>query len=234
MKTVHEVSRLSGVSIRTLHYYDEISLLCPDEKTEAGYRLYSDENLKTLQQILLFRSLQFPLKEIRDMMADPDFCREEALQQQLDLLNLQKQQLEQRIQLTESLLKGENTMDFTAFDETKIEAYKKEAKEKWGHTGAYRAYEQKNDKQDHSRDMMEIFSQIGQLKHLPPEDAQVQKKIQALQQFISDHYYPCTKEMLLNLGQMYVADERFMQNIDAAGGEDTANFTQKAIAIYCK
>ncbi len=88
MMTVHEVSRLTGVSIRTLQYYDNIGLLHPAEYTEAGYRLYDDTALETLQQILLFRELEFPLKEIKGIIRSPAFDRQKALDQQIELLQL--------------------------------------------------------------------------------------------------------------------------------------------------
>ena len=93
MRTVHEVSKLTGVSIRTLQYYDKIGLLSPAERTEAGYRLYDDAALERLGQILLFRELEFPLAEIRDILDAPDFDRDLALRQQIDLLTLKKERL---------------------------------------------------------------------------------------------------------------------------------------------
>ena len=97
MKTVKEVSLLTGVSVRTLHHYDAIGLLKPTRVTEAGYRLYDDTALGRLQTILLFRQLQFPLKEIRDILDSPGFDPMEALTQQIHLLELQRQQLDNLI-----------------------------------------------------------------------------------------------------------------------------------------
>lgn len=97
MNTVKEVSRLTGVSVRTLHYYDAISLLKPSRVTEAGYRLYDDTALRRLQTILLFRELQFPLKEIREILGSPGFDPMEALQQQIHLLELQRRHLDKLI-----------------------------------------------------------------------------------------------------------------------------------------
>ena len=99
MKTVHEVSRLTGVSIRALQYYDSIGLLRPAGRTEAGYRLYDDADLETLQQILLFRELEFPLKEIRRILGSPDFDREKAIDRQIGLLRLKKERLERLLRL---------------------------------------------------------------------------------------------------------------------------------------
>ena len=99
MKTVHEVSELSGVSIRTLQYYDRIGLLSPTDRTEAGYRLYDDAALEKLQQILLFRELEFPLKDIMEIVNRPDFDRSKALEQQIELLKLKKEHIENLMDL---------------------------------------------------------------------------------------------------------------------------------------
>ena len=97
MMTVNEVSKLAGVSIRTLQYYDSIGLLKPAEYTESGYRLYDDTAMERLQQILLFRELEFPLKEIKEIVTRPDFDKEKALDQQIELLALKKEHLEKLI-----------------------------------------------------------------------------------------------------------------------------------------
>lgn len=116
MMTVSEVSRLTGVSIRTLQYYDKIGLLHPSGHTEAGYRLYDDTALAALQQILLFREMEFPLKDIRQIMTQPGFDREKALTQQMELLTLKKQRLENLIDLARRMQQtGGKPMDFTAF-----------------------------------------------------------------------------------------------------------------------
>ena len=93
MMTVKEVSRLTGISIRTLQYYDKLGLL-PAMRTESGYRLYDDAALERLQQILLFRELEFPLRDIRTILDNPNFDRRKALRQQIELLTLKKQRLE--------------------------------------------------------------------------------------------------------------------------------------------
>ena len=94
MMTVNEVSKLAGVSIRTLQYYDSIGLLKPAEYTESGYRLYDDAAMERLQQILLFRELEFPLKEIKEIITRPDFDKQKALEQQIVLLTMKKEHLE--------------------------------------------------------------------------------------------------------------------------------------------
>ena len=121
----------------------------------------------------------------------------------------------------------------SAFDNSKLEQYKAEAKEKWGKTDAYKEYEQRG-KTNQNDAMMAIFAEVGQVLHLDPASAEAQALVGKLQQFITDNYYTCTKKILQGLGQMYVADERFKTNIDRAGGEGTAEFVAKAIEIYCK
>lgn len=238
MRTVKEVSEYTGVSVRTLHHYDAIGLLKPTKVTEAGYRLYDDAALQKLQSILLFRQLQFPLKEIKAILDRPDFDPAEALTQQIRLLELQKQHLKELISHARELLRnGVNIMDFQAFDQSELEQYKEEAKAHWGATQAYQEYEARsNSKQDFdasARQLMALFAELGTLQQASPADAAVQEKIAALRQFITDHYYTCTPEILRGLGQMYTGDERFRRNIDRAGGEGTADFAAQAIAFYC-
>ena len=239
MRTVKQVSELTHISIRTLHHYDAIGLLKPTEITESGYRLYDDTALGRLQTILLFRELQFSLKEIKEILDDPEFDRKVALASQITLLKLQKKRLDKLIGLAETLYeKEENTMDFNVFSDYEIQQYKEEVKERWQETKEYREYERRNrSKQkssDASQQMMELFAKLGALRHLDPANQQVQGKVKQLQQLITDNFYTCSHEVLYGLGQMYVGDERFKQNIDSAGGEGTAEFVREAITLYCK
>lgn len=239
MMTVNEVSKLTGVSIRALQYYDKIGLLHPAEYTEAGYRLYDDTALGRLQSILLFRELRFPLKEIREILDSPNFNPAEALEQQITLLELQKKHIEKLIAFAREIQeKGVYKMEFDAFDKSEWNQYAEEVKERWGQTRAYEECEEKmkekteNEVRDTADQMMEIFAEIGKLQHLSPEDNRVQEKIETLQSFISEHYYTCTKEILSGLGQMYVGDERMKRNIDKAGGDGTAESAAQAIEIF--
>lgn len=233
MKTVKEISRLTGISVRTLHYYDEINLLNPTQITEAGYRLYDDTALERLHSILIFRELQFPLKEIKTILDSPDFDTQAALKKQIQLLELQRNRLDKIIiSAYELLTKGANNMNFSAFDKTEIEKYAEEAKQKWKHTAAYKEYKQKHsDSADKTDELMQIFAEIGKIKQLSPASVQAQQLIKKLQNFITDNYYTCTDEILKDLGKMYVCDERFKNNIDKAGGVGTAEFTAKAIEV---
>lgn len=141
MRTVHEVSNLTGVSVRTLHHYDAIELLKPTAVTEAGYRLYDDTALERLQQILLFRELEFPLKEIKAILESPNFDRSKALEQQITLLTLKKEHLENLILFARGIKAiGVQKMNFTAFDTRKMDEYAAEAKATWGLTAEYKEY----------------------------------------------------------------------------------------------
>ena len=240
MKTVKEVAAITGVSVRTLHHYDAIGLLKPSKVTDAGYRLYDDTALERLQSILLFRQLQFPLKEIKEILDAPDFDPEKALEQQIELLRLQKEHLEELIEFAEKIQKGGNTMDFKAFDTTKIDTYAAEAKAKWGKTEAYKEFEQKTAGQTGEQlqktgdALMDIFAEIGAIRHLSPESAEAQALVKKLQDFITAHYYTCTRQILRGLGMMYIAGDSMTENIDKAGGEGTAEFAHQAIEVYCR
>lgn len=121
MRTVKEISNITGISVRTLHYYDEIGLLKPTEKSEAGYRLYDDKALETLQQILFFREFDISLKEIQAVMDNPVFERNHILQMQRKMLVLKKERMERLIASIDDILKGDNQMDFTIFNRTEVE-----------------------------------------------------------------------------------------------------------------
>lgn len=231
MKTVKEISRLTGISVRTLHYYDEINLLKPTKTTDTGYRLYDDTALERLHSILLFRELQFPLKEIKAILDSSDFNTKTALEEQIKLLELQRNRLDEIItSAREILTKGTENMNFSTFDKTEIKKYADEAKQKWGCTDAYKEYIQKHyDSADKTDKLMQIFAEIGKIKHLSPYCEEAQNLIKKLQNFITENYYTCTDEILKGLGQMYISDERFKKSIDNAGGAGTAEFTAKAI-----
>ena len=236
MKTVHEVSQISGVSVRTLHHYDAIGLLQPTAVTEAGYRLYDDTALARLQSILLFRELAFPLKEIKRIMDDPQFDQATALEQQIRLLELQQERLSRLIDLARETMKtGVTHMDFTAFDNSKLEQYAAEVKERWGNTAAYQESAQcpAAEQKDAAAGLMAQFARMGRLRTGDPAGQEAQDAVRELQEFITKHFYTCTPEILAGLGQMYTADDRFRVSIDAAGGEGTADFAGKAITVYC-
>lgn len=240
LKTVHEVSRLTGVSIRTLHYYDEIGLLTPAASSEAGYRLYDDTNLLKLQGIMLFRELEFSLKDIAQIMGKPDFDMDQVLDGQLRILELKRDHLEELIGLARRLKqKGETELSFREFDRSKLEAYRRLAKEAWGETDAYREYEAKSagysvtDQRRIAEGLMDVFYEFGNLREKDPADPEVQAEVKKLQEYISANYYTCTVEILSCLGRMYSAGGEMTDNIDAAGGKGCAEFVSAAIEVYC-
>ncbi len=240
MMTVHEVSRLTGVSIRTLHYYDKIGLLHPTEKTEANYRLYSDGDLERLQQILLFRELQFSLKEIQSILDSPDFDRNRALEQQIEMLELQKEHLENLINLARGIrMTGVRNLDFTAFDTKKIDEYSRQAKANWGKTEVWKEYEEKSkgrtqkEQQKINVDFMDIFVEFGELLNLEPESEIVQLQVKKLKDYITEHFYTCTNEILRGLGAMYSGGGSMTENIDKVAKPGTARFAADAINIFC-
>lgn len=241
--TVGELSRISGVSVRTLHHYDRIGLLHPAQITEAGYRLYGEKELERLQQILFFRELEFPLQDIGRILDSPGYDRNKALDQQIELLEMKKEHLENLLLYARGIrMTGVKHMDFSAFDTRKMDEYAREAKAKWGKTEAYKEFEEKTKDwtEDTARgitdEFMSIFAQFGQLmsKNVEPASSEAQALVQKLKDYITDHFYNCTPQILSGLGKMYTGDGRFAENIDKAGGIGTADFAGKAIEIYCR
>ena len=236
MMTVHEVSKISGVSIRALHHYDRIGLLPATEVTQAGYRLYDEAALERLQHILLFKALEFSLKDIKEILDSPDFDRSKALEQQIHLLEMRKEHLQNLIDLARGIKAiGVKHMSFEAFDTRKIDEYAAQAKASWGTTDAYKEYEQKavgrtkEAQQKLNVEMMNIFAEFGKIKELSPESEEAIALAKKLQDYITEHYYTCTDEILLGLGAMYAGGGDFTTNIDEVGGEGTAVFAYEAI-----
>ena len=241
MKTVNEIAKLAHISVRTLHHYDAIGLLKPTLITEAGYRLYDDAALERLYLILLFRELEFPLKDIREIMNSPDFDRNKALAQQIELLTLKKEHIENLIDLAKGIkLLGVKKLKFDAFDTRKIDEYAAQAKASWGKTSAYKEFEEKSKGRTKEEDqiiyqgLIDIFGEFGQIRNADPASGEAQDLVKKLQNYITEHMYTCTKEILNGLGKMYAGGGDFTKNIDSYGGEGTAEFTHQAIEIYCR
>ncbi|MBR5512831.1 MAG: MerR family transcriptional regulator [Ruminococcus sp.] len=236
---IKEFADLTGVSVRTLHYYDEIGLLKPAsvDKT-TGYRFYDEDSILRMQEILFYRELDFSLKSIGTILSSPNYDKSKALKEQKQLLTLKKERLERLISAIDSAVKGENVMK--AFDNSEFEKHKAEVKEKWGSTDAYKEHaertkgysEQKwNDLAEGMNHIMEEFA-LCMRKDNSPDSTEAQNLVKMLQSHITENYYCCTKEILAGLGQMYVADERFKNNIDKHA-DGTAAFICEAIAVYC-
>lgn len=230
---VKEVAALSGVSVRTLHHYDELGLLKPAETTEAGYRIYSDENLAELQQILFYRALGFSLKQIKEVLADPSFNRMGALKSQRQMLHQKRAQLDDMIETIERTIKegkGEGTMTheerFKGFDFSE-NLYEQEARDRWGDE----AVDETNQKVEEQQEKMnEIYRRLAEIRHLSPDSQEAQNAIAKWFDFLNT-IGTYSLEAFEGLGEMYVADERFTKNIDQFG-KGLANFMKEAMAEY--
>ncbi|NMO18029.1 MerR family transcriptional regulator [Pyxidicoccus fallax] len=241
--TVSQVARLAKVSVRALHHYDEIGLLRPSERSEAGYRLYTQADLQRLQQVLFFRELGFPLEEIRRILGDPSFDLRSALLMQRQLLSERSARLDALLGAVDAALdaleKG-TSMDqekmfeaFGDFDPTKYEA---EVKERWGDTEAYKESARRTaryTKQDWQRMKAELDRIQKELAELlgagrAPTEAAAMDLAEAWRQHISQWFYPCSYVMHRGLAEMYVGDSRFTESIDRVR-PGLARFTRDAI-----
>ena len=240
---INEFAKLVSVSVRTLHYYDEIGLLKPafvDEQN--GYRFYDEISLERMQEILFYRELDFELKSIAEILSSPDYDKQKALAEQRKLLILKKERLERIIAALDGAEKGKIIM--TAFDnsdyETARKQYETEAKQRWGETDAYKEHAEKTasyskDKWQEVNDgLMTVLSKFAECMNAgnTADSVEAQNLVKELQNYITKNYYTCTNEILAGLGQMYVADERFKNNIDKHT-PGTATFISESIVTYC-
>lgn len=238
---IKEAAKLTGVTVRTLQYYDRIALLKPSRVTEAGYRIYEKKDLEKLQQILFLRELDFSLGEIKEILENPEFDRQEMLTKQKDLLEKKRQRLDGIIDLITKTLEGDESMSFSEFDYKEIEEAKKkyasEVKERWGNTSAYEESKEKTSGYDKEKwvsvknEMDAIMKQFADNIGESPDSKEVQQLVEDWKACITRNHYTCTDEILAGLGQMYVADERFRKNMDTHG-EGTAKLMSDAIAYY--
>jgi len=241
MKTVQEIAKLAHVSVRTLHHYDAIGLLKPTEITEAGYRLYDDAALERLYLILLFRELEFPLKEIQGILDAPDFDRNRILEQQVQMLKAKANHLQTLIHLANGIkLTGVKNLKFKNWDPKKIDEYSAQAETLYSKTEAWQEYKQKANNRSKAQEqalgdgIMELFTKLGSMKELSPDSPEVQAWVKELQNYITEHFYTCTPQILQGLGEMYAGGGSMTENIDAAGGKGTGAFALEAIKVYCK
>lgn len=241
MKTVKEVSKLAGVSVRTLHYYDTIGLLKPTEVTGAGHRLYDDTALERLQAILLFRELEFSLKEIKNIMDSSGFDRRKALEQQIKLLELKREHLDNLIDFARGIKAiGVRNLSFKAFDTSRIDEYARKAKEAYGNTAEYREFQEKDKERDDAKreelnqGLMDIMAEFGAIKDTDPAGDAAQQLVNKLQGYITEHFYKCSDSILGGLGRMYSGGGEINDNIDLAGGEGTGSFIDRAIQAHRK
>jgi len=238
--TVGEVSALTGVSVRALRHYDRIGLLPPAAVSEAGYRLYDDASLERLSAILIFRELQFPLKDIRAILDSPVYDRNRALDQQIELLRLRAEHLENLIDLARGIrLLGVKHMNFTAFDTEKIDEYARQAKASYGQTPEYQEYLQKSagrtkaEERRLGEELMALLAEFGKMLDMDPAGEIPQAQVAKVKAFITEHMYTCSDGILQGLGRMYAGVDSMRGNIDAAGGPGTAAYAHRAIEAWC-
>lgn len=238
---IKEFAELTEVSVRTLHYYDEIGLLKPDNvDKENGYRYYGEPAFEKMLEILFLRELGFSLKNIKEILSSPDYDKKEAFRKQKELLKLKKEKIEQMISVLEDAEKGELDMNKieSNYEKTRKQ-YEAEVKEKWGSTDAYKESQEKtsayseNKWNDVTAGLDSVLAEFSKAKADGKTAEEAVFLAEKLQQYITDNFYTCTKEILSGLGEMYVLDERFKENIDKHG-EGTAEFVRATIRIYCK
>ncbi|MEC2077386.1 MerR family transcriptional regulator [Metabacillus fastidiosus] len=241
MLRVKEVADLVGISVRTLHHYDEIELLIPEKTTEAGYRLYSDDNLETLQQILFFRELGFPLKEIKQIIKNPSFDKKEALELHRSMLLEKRSRLDQMIVTVEKTIqhmKGEiqmsNKEKFEGFDFSH-NPYEQEARERFGDQAVNEAnakvQKMSNEEQRAFSEQFDaIYKKLAAIRHIAPESDEAQAGIKDWYNFLNNigNY---SLDAFKGLGEMYVNDKRFTNNIDQYG-EGLAQFMCEAMSVF--
>lgn len=227
--TIGQLASLASVSVRTLHHYDEIGLLTPSVRTEAGYRLYSDADVTSLQQVLFFRELGFPLAEIGRIMHDPSFDRLEALRLQRRMLEDKAAQLDLMVEAVDAAItaeKGGFTLDakdrLEVFGDFDPATYEDEVKERWGNTDAYAESARRTKrytKEDWARYKAEAEANTAEMVALydagvAPDDPRAMDVADAARLLIDRWFYPCSTEMHCGLAEMYVADPRFKANYE--------------------
>ena len=234
---IKEFAEQIGVSVRTLHYYDEIGLLKPSEvDAQNGYRFYDERSLERMQEILFYRELDFSLKTIAQILSSPDYDKQQALTWQRKLLFAKKERLERLIDALDSVEKGEGFMKPNNEYEDLKNKYAEEVRQRWGSTDAYKESQQRNTDFSQAASLLDaVFEEFAELDRsgISPDDEAAKIQVERLQQCITDNFYTCKNEILAGLGQMYAADVRFKNNIDKHG-EGTAEFVSQCIKSYCK
>ncbi len=241
--TIKDIADLAGVTTRTLRYYDEIGLLSPTFTGENGYRYYDQDSLLRLQQIMFFRELEVPLKDIHLIMSQPDFSIVRALQNHRSALQRRTKRLNKLIDTIDQTIeniKGEWIMTendyFEGFDETH---YEDEVKERWGNTPQYAESQRKWG--SYSKEQKEaIKAEGGEITirmvstdpEASPGDPEIQAAIRDYHAYINKYFYTCEVEFLRDLADMWVQDPRFAVNYERIR-EGGSEFVQKAIHIFC-
>lgn len=235
MRTVKEVSFLTGVSVRTLHYYDEIGLLKPVYIGDNAYRYYDESSIFRLNEILFFRSLGFPLKQINLLLEMSENDLKDTLEKHIKQLRFDRENLDRLILKTEALLKGGiHNMGLNTIGKEEQALLEDEAKRLYGDTQAFKEYQakQESDKMKAQEGLMLIFKEFSSLKDLSPNQQQVQEKVKDFTNYITTNFYTCNDKVLTNLLQIYQEHKRFQEVVDNECGIGTLNFVVDAISNY--
>ena len=237
---INEVAKLTGVSARTLQYYDEIGLLIP-EKLNNGYRDYSDENLDRLQKILFYRFLKFKLNDIKELL-DADDDNLKILEQQRELILKEKEKFEiifHNIEKTIKTYKGEQTMSieekFNGFKKEDLNKYENQAVEKYGKETIDESKRRQTGREEHVAEKFNsVFRSVAEYKKdgYSIEEKEVQSKIEDLYNYMNEYAFDCSVEVFSYIGKGYSQNPEFKNNIDKFG-EGVAEYTSKAIEKYC-
>jgi DNA-binding transcriptional MerR regulator len=240
--TVKAVADLAGISVRTLHHYDEIGLLKPEQVSASGYRLYTETDLERLQQVLFFKELGFGLQEIRSIIDSPGFDRRRALLEHKQLLLERRERIGRLIQSVdrtlEAMERGATMAEKDLFDGFDQSQYEEEARQRWGHTEAYRESTRraksytKADWDAIKQESEQINQGLAALVGRDPADPEVQEWIRRHHQQINDRFYTCSTEIYRGLADMYVQDERFTATYEKIR-PGMAQFMRAAMHVYC-
>ena len=241
--TVGQIARIAGVTVRTLHHYDEIGLVVPTTRTESGYRLYGDTQVERLQEVLFFRELGLPLEEIRDMVEQPGYDRVSALKRQRALLEAKAERVLRMIDAVDAAIDASEqgiTMNkedmLEVFGDFDPSEHEDEARERWGHTDAYKESQRrvatytKDDWKAIGADGAEINEAFLALMAAgtAADSTEAMAVAEHHRAHISKWFYECSYDVHRGLGEMYVTDPRFTENIDKAG-EGLAEYMSRAI-----
>jgi DNA-binding transcriptional MerR regulator len=240
---IREIADLAGVTTRTIRYYDEIGLLDPATTGDNGYRYYDQDSLLRLQQILFFRELDVPLKEIELIMNGPNFSMVSALENHRSSLQIKVHRLEKLIDTLEKTvtsLKGEETMSdqdiFEGFDESQ---YEEEARERWGDDPRYAESQVKWS--SYSEEQKEAIKEEGgrlavrmvsENPEASPDDPDVQAAVGEYHAYLNQYFYTCEISFLRGLADSWVQDPRFANNYERIR-EGGAIFVREAVHLYC-
>ena len=243
MYKINEISKITGISPRMLRHYDKLGLLRPNKSNDNNYRIYTNNDLCKLQEILFFKELEFSLEEIKTILENPNYNRMEAFKLQKNLLLKKIERLNSIVKTLDSSIENSkeekmNEKDFKSFSMKEIEKYQNEAKKLYGNSIAYKEYEEKsknykkNDFDKIQTEMNEKLSSIAKFMDKGYDSVEVQGALDEYRKYIDTNFYHCTLDIFRGLGELYISDPRFTKNIDSIE-VGLSRFLKEAIDFYC-